>query len=185
MALPSSGSDLPPALSVESVGRRRFLRWASGASAAISALLVGFPAVAAFLSPGFKRPAKRDWIKVADDVATLDVGTPVKVDFVEASRDAWVESRALRTVWLYTEDGEKFIAYSGTCTHLGCAFSYEKEKDRFVCPCHRGVYEVKTGAVLSGPPPRPLDTLAVKVENGEVHVMFETFRPGIDKKVVA
>jgi nitrite reductase/ring-hydroxylating ferredoxin subunit len=44
---------------------------------------------------------------------------------------------------------------------------------------------VKTGAVLSGPPPRPLDTLPVKVENDSVFVMFETFRTGIKDKVVA
>jgi len=169
----------------DAVGRRRFLKLASALGAGISALLVGIPAASAFLSPGFKKPVKRNWVKVADDVATIDVGVPVKVDFVEAAQDAWVESRTLRTVWLYTEDGEKFIAYSGTCTHLGCSYGYDKTKDLFVCPCHRGIFDVKTGKVLSGPPPRPLDTLPVKVENGEVHVLYETFRTGIEAKVVA
>jgi menaquinol-cytochrome c reductase iron-sulfur subunit len=167
-----------------SVGRRRFLKVASAFGATLSALLVGVPSIAAFLSPGFKRPAKRDWLKVADDVSTLDVGTPVKVDFVEATRDAWVESRALRTVWLYTEDGEAFTAYSGTCTHLGCSFGYDKDRNQFVCPCHHGIFDVKTGQVLGGPPPRPLDTLPVKIENGEVHVLYETFRTGIAAKVI-
>jgi Rieske Fe-S protein len=167
----------------EPLGRRRFLGLASLLGGAISAILVGVPAAAAFLSPGFRRPTKKDWVKVADDVATLDVGTPIKVDFVEASRDAWVESRTLRTVWLYTEDGEAFTAFSGTCTHLGCSFGYDKDRNIFACPCHRGMFDVKTGKVLGGPPPRPLDTLPVKVENGEVHVMFETFRTGIEEKV--
>jgi Rieske Fe-S protein len=152
--------------------------------AAVSAVLIGVPSVAAFLSPGFKRPAKRDWVKVADDVSTLDVGVPIKVEFTEASRDAWVESRPLRTVWLYTEDGATFTAYSGTCTHLGCSFSYDKEKDRFHCPCHHGLFEVKTGKVIGGPPPRPLDTLPVKVENGEVHIRYESFATGISEKVI-
>ena len=169
----------------DAVGRRRFLKLASALGAGLSALLVGIPAASAFLSPGFKKPVKRDWIKVADDVSTIDVGVPVKVDFVEASQDAWVESRTLRTVWLYTEDGESFIAYSGTCTHLGCSFGYDKAKNIFVCPCHRGMFDVKSGKVLSGPPPRPLDSLAVKIENGEVHVLYETFRTGIEAKVVA
>jgi menaquinol-cytochrome c reductase iron-sulfur subunit len=173
------------AAAADPIGRRRFLRWASGIGAGLSALLVGIPALTAFLSPGFTRRSKRDWIKVADDVSTLDVGTPIKVDFVEASRDAWVESRALRTVWLYTEDGETFTAYSGTCTHLGCSFGFDKDKSLFVCPCHHGVFDPKSGAVLSGPPPRPLDTLPVRVENGEVHVRYETFRTGIAAKVVA
>ena len=181
----STAPDDAAVAATDQVGRRRFLKLASALGAAISALLVGVPAASAFLSPGFKRPVKRDWVKVADDVSTLDVGTPVKVDFVEASRDAWVESRTLRTVWLYTEDGETFTAYSGTCTHLGCSFGYDKEKDLFVCPCHRGIFEVKTGKVLSGPPPRPLDALPVKIENGEVHVLYESFRTGIEAKVIA
>ncbi len=185
MPTPPTPDASAPLAAADHLGRRRFLRWASGLGAALSALLVGIPSITAFLSPGFKRNAPRGWIKVADDVATLDVGTPIKVDFVEASRDAWVESRALRTVWLFTEDGEQFTAYSGTCTHLGCGFGYDKEKDHFVCPCHHGVFDVKSGAVLSGPPPRPLDTLPVRVENGEVHVRYETFRTGIADKVVA
>jgi menaquinol-cytochrome c reductase iron-sulfur subunit len=180
----SPGAARPPDPE-EVVTRRRFLRWMSGLSAAISALLVGVPSARAFLSPGFRRPAKRDWVKVADDVSTLDVGTPTKVDFVEASRDAWVESRSLRTVWLYTNDGETFTAYSGVCTHLGCSFGYDKDKNLFVCPCHRGTFDVATGSVLGGPPPRPLDTLPVKVENGEVHVKYEVFRTGIEAKVLA
>jgi len=182
----STKQDEPAApATAEMVGRRRFLKLASALGAGISALLVGIPAASAFLSPGFKKPVKRDWIKVADDVSTIDVGVPVKVDFVEASRDAWVESRALRTVWFYSEDGENFQAWSGTCTHLGCSFGYDKARNIFLCPCHRGMFDVKTGAVLGGPPPRGLDSLPVKIENGEVHVLYETFRTGIAAKVVA
>ena len=42
---------------------------------------------------------------------------------------------------------------------------------------------MKTGAVLGGPPPRPLDTLPVKVENGEVHVLYQSFRTGVPDKI--
>ena len=120
---------------------------------------------------------------MADDVATLDVDVPIKVDFVEAENDAWVETRALRTVWLYTEDQEKFTAFSGVCTHLGCSFGFDAEKKRYHCPCHHGLFDMKTGAVIGGPPPRALDALPVKVENGEVHVLYQTFRTGISEKI--
>ena len=165
------------------IPRRRFLKWVSGIGAALTALVFGTPAASAFFAPALKRPARRGWTKVADDVSTLDVGVPIKVDFVEATNDAWVESRALRTVWLYTEDGEKFSAFSGVCTHLGCSFSYDADKKQYHCPCHHGLFDVKTGAVLGGPPPRPLDTLPVRVENGEVHVQYKTFRTGVAEKV--
>ena len=169
--------------------RRAFLKWASAASAALSALLIGVPSLRAFLSPGFQRPTKKGWVKVAE-ADLLDISTPVKVDFVEDLTDAWVESRAIRTVWLYTEDGESFTAFSGVCTHLGCSVSFDAEpnqyhegKNMFHCPCHHGIFDMKTGAVVGGPPPRGLDTLPVRVEDGNVLVQFTSFRTGIPDKV--
>ncbi len=163
--------------------RRRFLAWASGIGAAIAATVIGTPALAAFLAPALRKVSPKSWVKVADDISTLDVGVPIKVDFVEAVNDAWVESRALRSVWLYTEDGAKFTAYSGICTHLGCGYNFDADKSRYHCPCHHGLFDMKTGAVIGGPPPRALDTLPVKIENGELHVIYQTFRSGVPEKV--
>lgn len=172
-----------PTLTNPRLRRRRFLRWMSGLGATLAAFIVGVPAAAAFFSPALTKPAKKKWITVADDVSTLDVGVPIKVDFVEAANDAWVESRALRSVWLYTEDGEKFTAFSGVCTHLGCGFAFDADKKRYDCPCHHGLFDIKTGAVIGGPPPRPLDTLPVRVVDGEVQVLYQQFRAGISAKV--
>ena len=158
--------------------------------AGVMALLVGIPSITAFLAPGFGKPRKKEWVKIADDVSTLDVGTPVKVDYVEAVNDAWVEGRTLRTVWLYTEDGAKFTAYSGVCTHLGCSFRFDREpeathreKNVFHCPCHHGIFDLKTGAVIGGPPPRPLDTLPLEIRNGEVWIQYQMFRTGVPQKI--
>ena len=84
---------------------------------------------------------------------------------MQSSTDAWLESRTLNGVWLLTEDGEKFKAYNGHCTHLGCSYIYDKERKNFFCPCHRGQFDVKTGQVLAGPPPRQLDELEVEVRD--------------------
>ena len=181
-----------PTAAPPSPARRWFLRWASGLGAGLMALLIGVPSVAAFLTPGFGKPRKKAWVKIADDVSTLDVGTPVKIDYVEAVHDAWVEGRTLRTVWLYTDDGAKFTAYSGVCTHLGCSFRFDREaeethreKNVFHCPCHHGIFDLKTGAVIGGPPPRPLDTLPVEIRNGEVWIQYQTFRTGVPQKIEA
>ena len=162
--------------------RRAFLRWASAGAAALSALFVGVPALIAFLTPGFKRPPKRGWVKVAE-ADSVEIGSPVKADFTEDVDDAWVESRALRSVWLYTEDGESFTAFSGVCTHLGCSFFFEAEKMIYHCPCHHGLFDMKSGAVVGGPPPRALDTLPVKVEEGAVYVQYQLFRAGVPEKL--
>ncbi len=166
----------------ENVGRRRFLRIASAISAAIGGILIGFPVTRAFLTPAFKQRQVRGWTKVAQ-ADLVDIDTLVKVDFVEPINDAWIQTRALRTVWLRTEDGEKFTAFSGTCTHLGCSVMFDKARNQFVCPCHQGVFDPKTGAVLDGPPPRGLDPLPVRVVDGAVQVTLKQFRTGVAERI--
>ena len=65
------------------------------------------------------------------------------------------------------DDGHKVL--SGICPHLGCIIRWEEQKNRFYCPCHQGVFD-KTGKVTAGPPPRPLDSFDVKMENNLVFI---------------
>lgn len=166
-------------------GRRGFLVKVSAACAGVSAVLVGFPVVRSFVSPSLPQPRADGWVKVADDIALLDVGVPVRVNFVQELQDAWVESRSLNGVWLYTEDGDKFKAYNGHCTHLGCSYIYDKDLKHFFCPCHRGQFDVKTGEVLAGPPPRPLDELQVEIRDSAVFVNYRDYRLGVSDKIEA
>ena len=65
-------------------------------------------------------------------------------------------------------DGE-YYAFEQKCTHLTCPVYYAKERDRLECPCHEGGFDVHTGNVLYGPPPRPLGQIQIEVrEGGEV-----------------
>jgi menaquinol-cytochrome c reductase iron-sulfur subunit len=63
----------------------------------------------------------------------------------------------------------EFIAISTRCMHLGCPVRYVEASQRFICPCHGGVYDF-AGAVSGGPPVRPLDRFYVRVSNGQVEV---------------
>lgn len=163
-------------------GRRTFLRWATGLGALFSAVLAGVPSLRAFISPVFRRSKPVDWVRLGE-ADQFDPDIPTKVDFVQTVTDAWVENRVLRSVWVYTHDGEQFIVYSGRCTHLGCGFGYDKDAKRFRCPCHLGVFDLETGKVLGGPPPRPLDRLDTKIENGVLYAAYQDFRVGIASKV--
>ncbi|MDT4955571.1 MAG: arsenite oxidase small subunit [Acidobacteriota bacterium] len=65
-------------------------------------------------------------------------------------------------------DGQYF-AYGQKCTHLSCPVYFEQQHGRLECPCHEGGFDVMTGNVLYGPPPRPLDSIELEVrEGGEV-----------------
>jgi menaquinol-cytochrome c reductase iron-sulfur subunit len=167
------------------VGRRRFLQIVSGIGATLSAVVIGFPVVRAFISPTLASLRKDDWIKVTDDTALLDVGVPIRLSFVVSEQDAWVESRMVKGVWLFSEDGEKFKAYNARCTHLGCGFVYDKEANNFLCPCHQGRFDIKTGAVLAGPPPRPLDELEVEIRDSAVFVKYKEYRLGVPARIEA
>lgn len=175
----------PDADSEGSVDRRSFLKRLSGLGALLSAGLVSIPVVRALFAPTASRKRADNWVKVADDTALLDIGTPVRVNFVQSVDDAWIESRTLSGVWLFTEDGEKFKAYNGHCTHLGCSYGYDKDRKEFFCPCHRGQFDPKTGEVLAGPPPRGLDELQVEVRDAEVFVNYKDFRLGIPERIEA
>ena len=62
---------------------------------------------------------------------------------------------------------ESIRAFSLICTHLGCTVQWQPEKGEFYCPCHDGRFD-QFGEVTSGPPPVPLESLAVAVENDMV-----------------
>ena len=60
----------------------------------------------------------------------------------------------------------QYLAYSRKCAHLGCSVDYDKNRRCLVCPCHRGVYDARTGYVMYGPPPRPLNQIILEVRAG-------------------
>ncbi|MBE2317011.1 Rieske (2Fe-2S) protein [Solirubrobacter sp. CPCC 204708] len=61
------------------------------------------------------------------------------------------------------------IALSSRCMHLGCPVRWTGAADRFICPCHGGVYGFN-GEVVGGPPVRPLDRFYTRLRNGQVEV---------------
>lgn len=64
-------------------------------------------------------------------------------------------------------------AFSRRCTDLGCLVSWNRERQQFLCPCHRGVYD-KNGTNIAGPPPRPLDRFEVIKRGEQLYVNVQT-----------
>ena len=64
---------------------------------------------------------------------------------------------------------EGVLVMSWRCPHLGCTVPWVQAENRFNCPCHGSLYNVK-GEVIGGPAPRPLDLYPAEVVNGELVV---------------
>jgi Rieske Fe-S protein len=58
-------------------------------------------------------------------------------------------------------------AFSTICTHQGCAIN-KVENGLLRCPCHQSGFRIADGSVESGPAPKPLNSVNVKVDNGQV-----------------
>jgi cytochrome b6-f complex iron-sulfur subunit len=72
-------------------------------------------------------------------------------------------------LYLICNDDGGMMAVSLQCTHLGCAVSWNEDKEEFECPCHASSFN-KMGEVISPPAPRALDVYPLKVEAGMVKV---------------
>ena len=64
--------------------------------------------------------------------------------------------------------GGELRAFSQKCTHLGCVVYFQPDTLELECPCHEGFFDAASGAVLSGPPQRPLGRIDVEVRDGTV-----------------
>ena len=62
-----------------------------------------------------------------------------------------------------------YIAISSRCAHLGCPVRWVDAAERFICPCHGGVYDL-LGRRVGGPPVRPLDRFYTRVEGENVQI---------------
>lgn len=67
---------------------------------------------------------------------------------------------------------EGVVAYSAVCTHTGCdVINWHPESELLECPCHYSTYNPKEGAkVVSGPSPRRLPALPLKIVDGRLVV---------------
>jgi len=141
--------------SIKSASRRSFLGrfW----------LFLGLVALAELIwvSVSFLRPKKLKKSETAQSVITAG---PVD-RFEPGSVTAFPQGR----FYLARLENGGFLALSRECTHLGCTVPWVEEENRFVCPCHASVFDIR-GVVISPPAPRPLDIYPVTIENNVVIV---------------
>src|SRR5437762_9016613 len=123
---------------------------ANGAGAVAAAAFL-LPALGFALGPVFEEH-KVHWQDVGPETDFPD-NTYVPVTFTivdgigEAGKTiAYVRKRnpSIDTEKLpKTFEYEKYVALSTRCMHLGCPVHYVNAAQRFICPCHGGVYDFR------------------------------------------
>lgn len=63
----------------------------------------------------------------------------------------------------------ELVAYSQKCTHLSCAVIPRPDKGDLHCPCHDGIFDLRSGRPTAGPPRRPLDRITLEVRGRDVY----------------
>jgi menaquinol-cytochrome c reductase iron-sulfur subunit len=166
--------NIPGAFEGETVTRRRFMTGATHTAGAIAAGAFALPAIGFALGPIFKK----------HDVPWQDVGAvgdfpdntyiPKTITIVEGIGEAgrstaYIRQRNPQIDIDKPDRYNRYIAISTRCMHLGCPVAYRSAAQRFICPCHGGVYDF-LGQVTGGPPVRPLDRFYTREVNGRVQI---------------
>ncbi len=74
--------------------------------------------------------------------------------------------------WLVNND-EKLTALHSSCTHLNCMFTWDGNKQVFICPCHGSEFS-RQGEVLKGPATRNLDQFPVEILDADNHLVVSS-----------
>ncbi|OGG04012.1 hypothetical protein A2W14_00765 [Candidatus Gottesmanbacteria bacterium RBG_16_37_8] len=73
-----------------------------------------------------------------------------------------------KTLVIANVDGE-YLAFDGICTHAYCALAGGfLDSYTLTCYCHGGQFDIKSGEVLSLPPPAPINVYPVKIEDDDI-----------------
>ena len=165
---------MPGAFEGETVTRRNFMNLTTQAAGGIAVAAFTLPALAFSLGPIFKRePFQWQIIGRPDDFTELAYSTKV-VTIVQGIGEAgksiaYVRKRNPQIDTEAHDMYNNYIALSSRCAHLGCPVRYVEAAERFVCPCHGGVYNFR-GQVAGGPPVRPLDRFYTYEHDGYVYL---------------
>jgi menaquinol-cytochrome c reductase iron-sulfur subunit len=158
---------MPGSFPGETVTRRRFMNVAGQGAGIVATMAFTLPALGFALGPLFSRvPFSWQVIGTQADFTETDYATKV-LKIVQGIGEAGnsIAYVRKRNPAIDTEPEDQYnhyVALSSRCMHLGCPVRYVSAAERFICPCHGGVYDFR-GLVAGGPPVRPLDRFYTRI----------------------
>lgn len=151
------------------LNRQDFLAISTWTIGGMITLSLGLPAVAYVVGPAIKSEVSQVWIRIGS-TTKVELGTPTLFKVKIERKTGWIVKEEEKAVYVLTDNGRDFLVMSNICTHLGCRVRWINDQGQFFCPCHNAIFD-KYGNVVSGPPPRPLDRFAMKLENDQLYIM--------------
>ena len=144
----------------DDISRRGFFLAVTGMVGGMIGVVLGVPAIAYLLDPAFKTSVKEAWIPIGK-LADMPLGKPFQFSFTQVEVNGWERTATSHGGFVIrnSETSGDLVVFNSRCTHLGCSVNWQEAAQAFICPCHDGKFS-KAGAVLAGPPPRPLDRYA-------------------------
>jgi Rieske Fe-S protein len=168
---PLPPTKLPGYFEGETMTRRALFTGGAMAAGGIATAAIALPAIGFALGPVFEQESVtyQDVGAVSDFSA--DNYVPKTITLAAGVGEAGKSTVYIRqsNPQLPGEKAGEFVAISTRCAHLGCPVRWVVAAQRFVCPCHGGVYDFQ-GKVAGGPPVRPLDRFVTRVRNGQVQL---------------
>jgi menaquinol-cytochrome c reductase iron-sulfur subunit len=161
--------------------RRSFLAGLLAAGSVTVGVLLSVPLIRFALYPVLARTTEKSWSDVGKVDEFQNINAPVQKLVTIEQRDGWRKTIKQQPVYVTKDPKGALIVLSAVCTHLGCSVRWVDAQNKFVCPCHGGMF-AGDGKLLGGPPPRSLDQLETKVEDGILKTQYEFFRPLIHTK---
>ena len=155
--------------------RRSFTLAAFGTALAAASSVSG--TVLAFVLGPLRRRASQEPVLLdvgpasAFEALRKGASGPEEIVVERAVEDGYM-TRRVKERFTIVRDGRAasgLAALGMTCSHLGCGVSWDRGRNAFLCPCHGGVYGAD-GAVLAGPPPKPLTRLPLVAVGGRVQL---------------
>jgi len=154
--------------------RRSFFGILVGSVSAVVGVIMSIPVMRFLLFPVFRSGEEAGWFSLRDPGRFSGPG-PYRAEVEVRRLDGWRVSTVKRTVWVVHDPQNQLRVVSDICPHLGCSVPWRDDERIFHCPCHHAKF-MPSGDLLSGPSPRSLDPLPIKIENGSLWVKYEVFR---------
>ena len=130
--------------------------------------MIGGVMASAFVGPSMRKNETL-WVP-AGKMDDLEVGKVTTLNLNYTEKIGIYNQNNVKPVMVWCQSSDKnIVVYDSRCTHLGCAVRWDKTQNSFLCACHGGKFALD-GSVIAGPPPRPLDHMEYKVDNGNLLV---------------